>query len=115
MLYVSIYILGLQKMAGAAAERRQVRDRAGAAADGVPAAGHDAGARRRPRRRGLRRLREPAELRAQPSAPGGPPRAPAAAPGRRRRLRRLLRRARPVRLQRALPHVLLAVVVAPSP
>jgi hypothetical protein len=39
----------------------------------VPAAGHDAGARRRPRRRGLHGLREPPELGAQAPAPGGPP------------------------------------------
>ena len=111
------FILGLQpqtkKNAGVDGARRQVPDRAGAAAHGLPVDGHDAGARRGPRQRQLRRLRQPTELRAQPPPPRRPPPAPAQAPGRGHRLRRLLRRAprrhaepRQVRLHGALPDLL---------
>uniref|UniRef100_A0A0A9CRR5 Uncharacterized protein n=1 Tax=Arundo donax TaxID=35708 RepID=A0A0A9CRR5_ARUDO len=111
--FQTMIYLAVGKMAGVAAERCQVHDRAGAAAHRLPSAGHDAGARRRPRQRQLRGLRQPAELRPQPPPPGRPPPAPAEAPGRRHRLRRLLRRAPrrhaepgEVRLHRAFQDVL---------
>jgi hypothetical protein len=89
-LYIYIYA---KMVAGVAGARRQVHDRAGPAAHGVPAAGHDAGARRGPRQRQLRGIRQRPELRPQPPPPRRPPPPPPEAPGRRHRLRRLLRRA----------------------